>query len=364
MRKLGGVAAIVAAFLVGQSAMAEVTGLNEGSPSLKSAGPLAFGPEGVLLVGDTKAASVFAIATSDTEGSASKAEYNIKSLNEKVAAALGAGPRDIKINDLVVNPTSGNLYLSVSNKDAAALVMVSAKDGQVSEFSLKKVKFAKAVLPDAPEDKVTGEGRRRGNRRGESITDLAYVDGQILVSGLSASDAPSSIRLLSFPPQEADPGSSLEIFHGAHGRSENSSVPRTFVPFIIDGEQSVLTAHTCTPLVKISLSDIVPGKLIKGTTVAELGNRNRPLDLIAYKKDGKDFLLLSNSSRGVMKISTENIAKQESISKRVSGTAGQSYETVESLKGVVQMDRLNEGNAVVLLQSDSGALDLKTVELP
>ena len=29
--------------------------------------------------------------------------------------------------------------------------------------------------------------------------------------------------------------------------------------------------------------------------------------MIVYKKDGKDFLLLANNSRGVMKISTEGI---------------------------------------------------------
>lgn len=366
MRKLSGVCAVVVAVLCCVSAVnAEVVGLTEGNAQLKSAGPLAFGPEGTLLVGDTKAAAVFAIATGDTKGSPAKAEYNMQALNEKVADALSAGPRDIQINDLVVNPSSGNLYLSVTNQDAPALVVVNT-NGQVSELSLKNVKFAKAVLPNAPEDKVSGEGRRKRNYRGESITDIAYVDGQILVSGRSASEAPSTIRLLSFPPQEADQGASLEIFHGAHGRSENSSVPQTFVPFIIDGEQNVLTAHTCTPLVKVPLSSIAPGKMVKGTTVAELGNRNRPLDMITYKKDGKDFLLLSNSSRGVMKISTENIDTQTPIEERVSGggAAGQPYETIKELTGVVQLDRLNEGNAVVLVQTDSGALNLKTVKLP
>ena len=45
-----------------------------------------------------------------------------------------------------------------------------------------------------------------------------------------------------------------------------------------------------------------------GTTIAELGNRNRPLDMIVYKKDGKEFLLMSNNSRGVMKIPTDGFA--------------------------------------------------------
>ncbi len=34
-------------------------------PEMKSAGPLAFGPEGVLFVGDTAGAAIFAIETGD-----------------------------------------------------------------------------------------------------------------------------------------------------------------------------------------------------------------------------------------------------------------------------------------------------------
>ena len=43
----------------------------------------------------------------------------------------------------------------------------------LSQLSLKGVGFLKVTLPDAPEDKVVGQGRRRRNRRSESITDLA-----------------------------------------------------------------------------------------------------------------------------------------------------------------------------------------------
>jgi hypothetical protein len=86
--------------------------------------------------------------------------------------------------------------------------------------------------------------------------------------------------------------------------------------------------------------------------------------MIVYEKDGKDFLLLTNSARGVMKISTEDIASNKGLSKRVSGTAGQSYETIASLQGVVQLDKLNDTKAVVLIQAESGAMQLKTVELP
>ena len=46
------------------------------------------------------------------------------------------------------------------------------------------------------------------------------------------------------------------------------------------------------------------------------------------------------------------------------GTRGIGYDTIASLKGVVQMDKLDDGHAVILVQDSGGALNLETVELP
>ena len=131
--------------------------------------------------------------------------------------------------------------------------------------------------------------------------------------------------------------SGVQIFHAAHGRDEDYSAMRTFVPLKIDGEPSLLAAYVCTPLVKIPLKQLKSGgEKVKGTTVAELGNRNRPIDMITYKKGGAEYLLLSNSARGVMKITTKGLSENEGLTERVSGggTAGQTYETIKSLAGV------------------------------
>ena len=140
---------------------------------------------------------------------------------------------------------------------------------------------------------------------------------------------------------------------------------RTFVPFIINGEPNVLAGFVCTPLVKFPVSAIAGGSLVKGTTVAELGNHNQPLDMIAYKKDGQDFLLLANSAHGIMKISTVDLDKAVGIEAPVGGggTAGQKFEKIADWKGVVQLERLNETHAVVLTLTD-GRGDLKTLALP
>ena len=107
-------------------------------------------------------------------------------------------------------------------------------------------------------------------------------------------------------------------------------------------------------------------KPVRGTTVAELGNRNRPYDMIIYDKDGETWLLMANSARGVMKISTKDIGRSEGITERIAGggVSGQKYETIEALKGVVQLDRLNDSHAIILVQNDGGSQDLATIDLP
>lgn len=354
-RSLGVLVAV--AVMVG-AAQAEVSGLKAGTPKLKSAGPLAFGPEGVLLVGDTKAAAVYAIDTRDTTGDPSKAKINVESLSKKIAAALGGS--EAKINDLAVNPATGNVFVSVTAGGKPAIVKVSS-GGKISKVNLAKVRYSMATLPNAPEDKVTGRGRRRRNLRDSSITDIAFVEGQIIVSGTATVDGKSSsvVRSLAFPPSKADKGMKLQIYHGAHGRLEDSRAANTIIPFTIDGKMNILAAYTCTPLVKFPISNITTKKEARGTTVAELGNRNRPIDMITYKKDGKSYLLLTNSSRGVMKIGTDKLGVEKGISERVRGTAGQGYETIESLKGATQLDKLNDMHAVVLIGGN-----LKTVALP
>jgi hypothetical protein len=210
---------------------------------------------------------------------------------------------------------------------------------------------------------VESRGRKR-NLRDEAVTDIAYVNGEIYVSGRGSAEAGSTVRSLAFPPRESDKGISLEIFHGAHGRTETDAIVRTFVAMNIDGKPHVLAGFTCTPLVKFPVEQLDSGSLVKGTTVAELGNRNQPYDMITYDQGGKTFLLIANSARGVMKVSTADIERKEGITERVSDTAGQQYETIDALAGTKQLDRLDETRAVVLIEGTDGSWNLNTIELP
>jgi hypothetical protein len=344
-------------------------GLKEGHPEIRSAGPIAFGPDGILFVGDTKSATIFALGTGDTKGERAKVRLNLGGLNKEVAALLGVTPDQIKINDLATNPQSGHVYLSVTKgqgADATPAIVRISEDGKLSELALNKIPFQKAALPNAPEDKEVSRNGRTSNARDDAITDLAYAEGKVFASGLATGASPSSVHQIPFPFADGLTGTSVEIFHAAHGKVEDYSAIRTFVPMNINGEPSLLAGFVCTPLVRFPINSLKSSEKTRGTTVAELGNRNKPLDMIAYKKDGKDYLLMSNSARGVMKISTENISRTDGLTEPVRDgkTAGQPYETIKELDGVVQLDRLNDDSIVVLVQSSEGVQDLRTVALP
>lgn len=352
---------------LGMSSMADAAdqwGLSTGTPEPKSVTTLAFGPEDILFVGDAKAAAVYAIATGNTKGDAASADINISDVGAALTSLLHA--KQVTVNDLAVNPGTGAAFLAVTADEKPAIVQVDG-GGKMTVLPMKDVRFAKVDLKDAPEDKVTGEGRRARNNRADSITDISYFEGKVLISGLSSSQSPSAIRELNFPFAEADQGVSVEIYHAAHGRSEDYAAMRTFVPVMINGEPNVVGAYVCTPLVRVPIKELSEaGDKVRGTTVAELGNRNQPLDLINYKKGGSEFLLLSNSARGVMKITTAGLQSNKGLTEPVrgGGTAGQEFETIEAFTGVVQMDKLNDMHALILTQSDSGQMDLKTVALP
>lgn len=338
-------------------------GMKEGAPKLKSIGALAFGPEGILFAADPKGAAVFAIDTASASKSADLAK--IEKLDQKIAAALGTTAEGILIEDLAVDPDSQTVFVSVSRGKGpdAQPALVKVADGKIDVLALDKVRFSRAELKNAPEDKEVGQGRRRQNRRTSSITDMAWVDGKLAVAGLSNEEFASTLRVLDFPFDGKQAASSVEIYHGAHGKLETHSPIRTLLPLEISGEPNIVASYTCTPLVTIPVKQIKPKAHIKGSTIAELGNRNRPLDMIEYEKAGKQFILMANSSRGIMKIGTEGIGDITSINERISGTAGASYDTIENLEGVTQLAKLNAKQGVVIQKDDDGQ-HLAPIALP
>lgn len=340
-------------------------GMKEGKPAFKTMNQLAFGPEGVLFIADTKAAAIVAVSTGDMKSAASTGTIKAEAINHKIAALVGTSADQIIIEDLAVNPLSRQAYLAVSRgrgPDAVSLLVRVKADGQPELVSLDKVKFSRVDLPNPAPDAAPEAGKKGQNRRLEAITDIAYADGKLLVAGLSNEEFASTLRVIPVPFQKVDRGTSVEIYHGAHGAFETRAPVRTFVPYKIGNKDHVLAAYTCTPLVQFALNDLKPGAKIQGKTIAEFGNRNRPLDIIVYQKDGKDYLLLANSARGVIKVAAEQITGAASITEKVADTKGLAFEKI-AWEGVNQLDRL-DGRHAVVVRTVANGLNLETLALP
>lgn len=333
------------------------TSLTAGKADLKSAGALAFGPDGVLFVGDSLGGAIFAIDTQDrTPGTAA---VDVKDIQPKLAAVLGTAADQILINDLAANPASRNVYISVTRgrgpTATPAILRVDAA-GKITPLSLDNVKHSRSALPNATPE-------ANANRRLEAITDLAFVDNQVYVAGLSNEEFSSNLRAIPFPFARTTPtGSAIEIWHASHGRFETNSPVRTFVPYKVGQNTNILAAYTCTPLVKLPVSQLKPGAKVMGSTIAELGSGNRPLDMIVYTKGGKDFVLMANNSRGVMKLPIDNLDSYKALT-APSDIAGVPYETIAALRGVEQLDKFDDARAVILARQ-GGPLELKTIALP
>lgn len=335
----------------------------DSGPQMTSVGPLTFGPDGTLFAADTQSATIYALDLGKLAAGGAPGAKSIDAIDQKIAAMLGTDAREIVVTDLVVHPKTRNAYISVMRGQGAsakpALLRVDGA-GKLDVVTFEGMKHTKVTLPNPPN---ASEGTR--NPRPQSVTDMAFIDGKLYVAGLSNEEFASKLRSIAYPFAAADNGTSVEIYHGNHGQFETRSPVYTFVPYTIDNQQHLIAGYLCTPLVKFPLTNLKPGAKILGTTIAELGNRNRPLDMIVYKKDGKEFLLMSNNSRGVMKIPTDTFGSAAAITTRVeTPTGGVAYETIATLKGVEQLDLLDDRQTLLLTRTEAGALNLQAVPLP
>ncbi len=338
--------------------------LARGKPDVKTARAVAFGPGGVLFVGDNDGAAVFAIDTGDREPDPIDQRFEVLDVRAKIAELLGAGLSELSVRDLAINPASGKAYLSYDRGRVREWVPVIARvgrSGKVEVVSLDDVPFARVALPNPPAPGARPPGGFEFRDR--TITDLAYFEGRVYASGLSSAEKYSS-RIVSIAYPFADPGAetSVEIYHGARGEIQTKPPILAFAFCRIGGESHLLTAHGSLPLVKFPLSALKPGEHVRGTTVAELGPRNNPLSMIVYKDGGRDFILMA-TSKGLFKISTEGIA-DASITEQVFGTAGLAQEKIGLLGGVMKIAPTGHGNALMLRSRPFGGEDLVEVPLP
>ncbi|PSL27381.1 hypothetical protein [Dyadobacter jiangsuensis] len=335
-------------------------GMAVGNPEIRSISGLAFGPDGVLLVGDSKSATVFAIDTKDATANANSQPIEIKNIDQKIAALLGTEAANISIQDMAVNPVSKSIYCAVQSADGTPVLFKIIGD-KIEAVSTKNVPFSSLALNNAPAENAKD---KRGNSvRVSAISDIGFADGKVLVSGLSGQEFNSTFRSIPFPFTNKQDQSTLEIYHAAHGKYETLAPIRTFTTAEIKGKKYLVASYTCTPLVLFPMDELKPGMHVKGRTVAEMGSGNSPIDMVTVSKGGESFLMMSNSARPVFKVKYKSIeAYQGSLTTPVEesfATAGVDFVSLP-VTNVIQMDKLDDSRMVILQRRSNGSLDLWT----
>src|SRR5262249_22609512 len=306
---------------------------------------------------------------------------DVQDLDTRLAAYLCCPRDEVFIKDIAVHPTSRQVYLSVmrgSGSNATPIIITVRSDGTVTEVLLRDVPFTQTAIEDAPaEDDTRLDGRLvQGSREGEvmeprpgwklrvardtlrtvTVTDMAYVDGLLLVAGASNEEFSSTLRRIPFPFNGKAASNSLEIYHVSHGKYETASPIRSFVPYHDD--TSVLASYTCTPLVHFSLKDLASGAKAKGRTVAELGAGNTPIDMVAFTRDGEEFLLVSNVRHPLMKLKSSDVDRQEPLT-QPREPVGVPRENLPQA-GVSRMANLNDGYVLMLQMDDKERYHLRS----
>jgi hypothetical protein len=366
VRKLGALllTAGLAASLSGTPAARSTVTAADAGAAPTSLGALTFGPGNVLFAADPQGAAIYAFELGTASGAPGAAD--VPDLDKKVAAVLGTDAALVTITDLAVHPTSRHVYLAAmrgTGASAAPALLRLDGAGRLDVVALNGLKYTSVALPNAP----VANPQARRDPRAASITDMAFDNGQLIVAGLSNEEFSSKLRAVKYPFSTVEPGTSVEIYHGNHGAVETRSPVYAFVPYSVGGTKQIVAGYLCTPLVTFpmaSLTSATAGAKVRGTTIAELGAGNRPIDMILYTRGGQDYLLMSNTSRGVMKIPTASFATAAGITAKVpEGTAGVPFETLADLKGVEHLDKVGADKVVVLAKADTG-VSLRTIPLP
>jgi hypothetical protein len=269
------------ALAVAVIAGAPVSAAEVGTPAIKSIEAIAFGPDGLLLIGDGKGAQIVSVETGDT----TPRDWTVKDIADikgQLAGRIGATAKGIEIIKLAVNPASRVAYVAVRKLDGKQdMILTISGDGKINEFSLEKVKHTVYPLSAGDSAPVT------------KITDLTWADGRILAAALAKDSFASKILSVNASGPGAASCISTETYHVAHGRWETNAPIRTVIPYEENGKKYLVGAFTCTPIVKYALDDMTAGARVKGVSVVELGNGNTPQSMFTYEKDGKTYILMN-----------------------------------------------------------------------
>jgi hypothetical protein len=344
-----------------------------GTPKIQSIDVIAFGPEGLLLIGDGRGSQLVAVETGDTTAKAWTA-MPIDRIDEKLAGRIGAPAKGIEILHMTVNPASGTAYFAIRKlDDKKSLILTVDGSGKVSDLVLENVKHVALPLP-------------KGEKAAASkVTDLAWAEDRVLVAAQANEEFACKVYSVPTPLDPKAPGTvfSTETYHVSHRKWETKAPMSTLMPFEQNGKKFVVGTFACTPVVKYPLEDLQANAKVKGLSVVELGSGNRPLNMFLYEKDGKSYVLMNTfrfhhpnrpfgpSPYITFRLDVGVLGENEQINEKALNRLGaggkpatEQVKLVEDYHGVVHLDKLDKERALAIRQGEKGELTLTPLPLP
>ncbi len=337
---------------------------------IDGANVLAFGPDHVLFIGDSKAARIHAVKT---EATALKdpVPFNLEGIDVVLAKKLGIQPRDVIVNDMKIHAVSQEAYMAIrlghqpDAKSVIAIVhpaMPEIRFLEINSSNSTSITIKKPASSDLLFWKETPASAL-------TITDIDYNDGFIYVAGLTNSEFASTLRKIKYPFDDTQEAvNRIEIYHAVHTQNETRAPIRTMLFSELNGASTLLASYTCTPLVTIPTAGIKAGAAIKGKTIAELGYGNTPIDMLVVTTQSFDgsiskSLLVTNKNRGGNMIPFASVE----VGAQGTGMEGQQAMFATGLEGiqeiptanVMQIDVQNQQMlGIVRRNIDTGDIDL------
>lgn len=342
---------------------------DQGNPKIKVIEAIAFGPDGLLVIGG--GARVVIVQTGDMTPSTWSVTEKAN-IDQLMAGKLGLDAKDIEVRKLAVNPASHKAYVALQSlKTKDCVILTIDGSGNIAEFPLDNVKYTSFALA-MPNGAVT------------KITDIAWAGGKIVAATQATNKFAS--RVFTINPAAKD-GSSTQIstktFHVGHNRWETQAPLRVLMSYTEEGKNSVVGSFTCTPIVRYDLEDAKNDDQITGRSVLELGQGNTPLDMFAYERDGKKYILVCvvrnnkqpafgfPSAYWVARVDAELLKETTNINEKApwrvgaasKPKAGDHVLVAKEYFGVQQMDQLDATRSLAILQTKEG-LSLRALPLP
>ncbi|MCR9193313.1 MAG: hypothetical protein NXH88_01200 [Hyphomonas sp.] len=331
----------------------------------QSATVLEFADPTTLFVADSAGAAIHAYTLPDMAPATRSAPYNLEGFSRTLAVSLGVAEADIAFNDLAVNPANQAAFVSLSVGGSPAVVMVT-QDGAITQLDLTTLPSTSAPLGLAAEDGVTFW--RDIPAAALTVTDMDFSDGTLFVSGLSTGEFASTLNQIAYPFDGVAQNTSVEVYHAVHDQMETRAPIRAMEIVDLDGVQTVVAAYTCTPLVTMPTAELADGAHVTGTTIAELGYGNTPLEVLSFtaydmQQNASQFVLVINRELQADLISLDAVTEAANGPGLTTPVAMMSEAGVETsqipMSGVYQAADQDPQFLLTLKRNlDTGAMDL------